>query len=293
MSALASTIAPDRPALRYMGGKWRLGPWIIGHFPAHRTYVEPFGGAASVLLQKPRAYSEVYNDRWGFVVDYFRVLRDPEQSRDLERRCKLTPFSRDEFADITPERMAQEADPVERARLYVFRCFAGFGSNAAKIDAATGFRANTSRAGTTPASDWADWPSHIAAMTARLRGVVIENMDVLGGGLMQRHDTPQTLHYVDPPYVQATRCFRHASDRHYHTYAHEMTDADHGRLAEILRGLSGMVVLSGYPSPLYDALYGDWRCVTCAALADGARPRTECLWLNPAAERGLAQGRLL
>ena len=36
--------APARPIVRYHGGKWLLAPWIISYFPAHRVYVEPYGG---------------------------------------------------------------------------------------------------------------------------------------------------------------------------------------------------------------------------------------------------------
>ena len=70
-------------ALRYHGGKYRLAPWIIDFFPAHECYVEPFGGAAGVLLQKPRSYAEVYNDLDGQVVNFFRVIRDPETRQQL------------------------------------------------------------------------------------------------------------------------------------------------------------------------------------------------------------------
>lgn len=91
------TITPHRPALRYHGGKWRIAPWILSHFPAHRIYVEPFCGAASVFFQKPRAHAEVLNDLDGDIVTTFRVQRDPVSAGELRRMLELTPYSRTEY----------------------------------------------------------------------------------------------------------------------------------------------------------------------------------------------------
>ncbi len=59
--------------------------WIIGHFPAHTTFVDVFCGSGSVLMNKPRCYAEVINDIDEQVVNVFRVLRDPATARELER----------------------------------------------------------------------------------------------------------------------------------------------------------------------------------------------------------------
>lgn len=256
--------ALSRPILRWHGGKWILANWIIEHLPRHRVYVEPFGGAGSVLLRKPRSYAEIYNDLDGEVVNLFRVAR--ERGDDLRRALELTPFAQDEFV------LSYEPtdDQVEQARRTVTRSFMGFGSNS--HNKATGFRANSNRSGTTPAHDWRNYPEAFVAVIERLRGVCIENRDAVE--VMQAHDGEETVHYVDPPYVAATR--DKGGD-----YRHEMTDVDHEMLAAELHKLRGAVVLSGYRSALYDALYEDWRRVERHARADGARERVECLWLSP------------
>lgn len=273
---------PTRPVIRYHGGKWKLAPWIISHFPAHRIYVEPFGGAGSVLLRKPRAYAEVYNDLDGEVVNLFRVLRDPDQAQTLRRLLYLTPFAREEFVlSYTPT-----DDPIEHSRRTVARAFMGFGSSAHNASKATGFRANSNRSGTTPAHDWANWPDVIPALVERLHGVVIENRPALE--VIRQHDGPETLYYVDPPYVHGTRKPRQAKN-----YRHEMTDTDHRELAAALHACRGMVVISGYRCPLYDELYAGWARIDRSTYADGGSPRTETLWLSPTATRqsaGLFQG---
>lgn len=265
----------SRPILRWHGGKWKIAPWIIEHFPDHRVYTESFGGAASVLLRKERSYAEVYNDLDGEVVNLFRIARD--RGDDLYNALLLTPFARDEFAAS----YEGVTDPLEQARRTVIRSFMGFGSNAHNSN--TGFRANSNRSGTTPAQDWKNYPSAFLSLIERLRGVVIENRDA--AHVIETHDGPATLHYVDPPYLPETR--DKGSD-----YRHEMTVEDHERLATTLCAAEGMVVLSGYHSPLYDALFEGWKRFEVSALADGARPRTEVLWLNDSAVTALGHGPL-
>lgn len=278
---------PSRPLLRWHGGKWLLAPWIIAHLPAHRVYVEPFGGAASVLLRKPRAYAEIYNDLDSELVNLFRVLRGP-RAGELVEQLRLTPFARAEFVGA----YQPSDDPVECARRMIVRAFMGFGSTGA-MGRSTGFRAASNRSGTTPAHDWANHAEVLDLTIARLSGVVIEQLDARA--VMARHDAPDALHYVDPPYVHETRSGGnpHCSK---HKYRHELSNGAHEDLLSVLRDLAGMVVLSGYPHPLYDQALDGWRRVERAALADGARERVEVLWINPAAasalDAGVRQGRL-
>lgn len=278
---------PTAPVIRYHGGKFRLAPWVIKHFPPHRIYVEPFGGAAGVLMQKPRAYSEVYNDLDDELANLFSVLQDDALRDRLVEKLVLTPYARREF-----ERAWEPAaDPLERARRLIIRAQMGFGS-AGATKGTTGFRIDTKREYETAQHVWAKYPGNLAAVGRRLAGVMIENRPAIE--VIRAHDTPETLHYVDPPYVHATRV-RITGKGSARGYRHEMDLDDHAALLEALQAVRGMVVLSGYPHPLYDETLRGWeRRETEARISSrvGTGKRTEVLWINPATSAALRGGGL-
>lgn len=275
-----------RPVLRYHGGKFRIAEWVIGHFPPHTCYVEPYCGAASVFMRKARVMAECLNDRDDRIVNVFQVLRAPPQAKRLRHLIELTPFARSEFAAC----YEPSDDPVEQARRTIALSFMGQGSDAVTRGFRTGFRCKmrNSHNNALPSREWANWPREIPAFIERLQGVALENTDALK--VIARLDSPTTLFYVDPPYPLSTR----TAARTKHGYRFEMTDDDHRELARVLHSLRGMVVLSGYASNLYDCeLFTDWERREREALADRGMPRIEVLWLNLACAGAQRQGRLI
>ncbi|MEZ9441608.1 DNA adenine methylase [Vibrio sp. 10N.222.54.F12] len=269
------------PLLRYHGGKFRLAKWVMEFFPDHKCYVEPFGGAGSVLLQKERSHGEVYNDLDQDVFNLFQVLRNEEHAKKLTSMCELTPYSRDEFC------LAYEKtnDPIERARRTIVRSAMGFGSGAATFHP-TGFRCEAKRKYSTSAHCWGKYTPVIEFVCERLRGVNIENRDATK--CMLTHDGVETLHYVDPPYMKETRVLNSSRQ----VYQHEMTDAEHEQLLACLINLKGMVVLSGYDSDLYNDLLPGWfkkEKLSRISAGKGTKLKVECLWVSPSCDEALSK----
>lgn len=260
---------PIRPPVKWHGGKRYLATRIVGHFPKHRIYLEPFGGGASVLLNKPPVDVETYNDLDLRISRLFRVLRD-EGERFVER-MRFVPYSQVEFerAATYPE----VASDLEMAVCDFIRWRQSFGGKGQSWSCTTA-RARGGMAGDVNA--WWTAIDSLPFVIDRLRRVQILCQSAFDA--IPKFDHKDALIYCDPPYVHSTRTDRAV----YHA---EMTDQDHRELAQVLRGCDGRVIVSGYPSPLYDELYKGWRRVEfdIANHAAGGKSKArevECLWMN-------------
>jgi DNA adenine methylase len=278
-----------RSPIVWFGGKGHLWHKILPHFPQHQTYVEPFAGGASLFFQKPPSPVEVLNDLDHGIVNFYRVLRDPEKFERFRRMAEFTPYSREEFRHCrdTWEGVGDEVERAWRWFVAIRQSFAGHSvkpSWSFSVDHSTFGRAGR-------VSSWLTMIDGLDDVHARLRTAQIEHADFRD--VLETYDRPDTLAYLDPPYLAETRSGG--------GYTHEMTEQDHRDIAEILLGLKGMAILSGYQHALYQPLESaGWRRVDFSVFArsvgttkgagrigEGALrndTRTESLWINPAAQ---------
>lgn len=261
-----------KPPITYYGGKTTIADRIVSLLPDHKHYVEPFCGSLAVLLAKRPSAHETVNDLDGDLITFWRVLRN--RPLDLERVCALTPHARAEYDACL--RGDRPADELEVARRVWVRLAQGRGG---QLRRTTGWRYFADPAGshTSMPGYLEAYRQRFAPAAARLIGVSLEARPALEIiSKYGRHNG--ALLYVDPPYLGSTRNWGNQ-------YRIEMrTDDEHRELAEALRAARAAVVLSGYPSPLYDLeLYPDWhRAEIPARTTQGGSDtaRTEVLWSN-------------
>jgi DNA adenine methylase len=259
-----------KAVFRYPGSKWGLADWIISHFPAgyeKMVYLEPFAGSAAVFFNKRPGAVETINDLDSDIVNLFRVLR--EMPNELKRVLDLTPYSREEYDrsfDTTD-------DPLEKARRFVVRTTQAIG---AKLGTKCGWRNHKQMKIGGTACKWGGITETLDMAASRLRGdtthlVQIEHMDALR--LIARYNSPDVLMYLDPPYVRSTR----KSGR---LYKHEMDDSIHIEMLELIAKSRAKIILSGYPSQLYDDHLPGWITDTTTTHTTSAETVTEKIWMN-------------
>jgi DNA adenine methylase len=256
-----------RPPFPYYGGKMSVADRIVDLLPAHRHYVEPFGGSLAVLLAKPPAPFETVNDLHSELMTFWRVLRD--HPADLERVCALTPHSRAEYAAAADLHTDDELETARRVWVRLTQSRSGTLRR-------TGWRHYIDPAGCSIGMPgYLDgYVDRMTAVAHRLHAVSLECRPALD--LIESYGrSPEVCLYVDPPYLGSTR--------NGTNYAHEMrSTVEHEQLLEALLRARSAVVLSGYASDLYDTVLAGWSRVAISTFngnaIDGAR--TEVVWSN-------------
>ena len=248
--------------------------FLLPNLPNDAThFCDVFGGSAAVLINRDPAPVETYNDIDSDLVNFFATLRHPEDGQRLLKEIALTPFSREELALACSGETG--LDNVEQARRFYVRARqtrTGLAQSSSEGRWAQCIL--TSRSGMAGAvSRWLGAVEGLPPIIDRLARVQIENAPALE--VIRRYDTPETLFYLDPPYVHDTRGDKNA-------YHGEMTDFEHTELSNLLHEIRGRAAVSGYRSELYDSLYADWYRVDAPEkICHSVRqPRQESLWLN-------------
>jgi DNA adenine methylase len=268
------------PPLKCHGGKGahhsRLARWIVDLMRAapHTHYVEPFAGGLAVLLAKdPKGVSEMANDLDGRIMNFWEVLRDEQLFPRFLRQAQAIPLSRRGWKKAAAH--AYGSDPVADAVAFFVLCRQSLAGRRKSFTSPTRKRVRRGRNGNV--SEWQGAVKGLPAVYARLQRVFFENLPALD--LVRREDRPETLFYLDPPYFHPTR-----TDRKVYG-AFEMTETDHRELLDLLPSLKGKVILSGYPSELYDAALKDWnrhafKVPNNAAGGKKKEIKTEVVWCN-------------
>ena len=259
-------------AFGWYGGKYSHLSFLAPLIPDDAIhFCDVYGGSAAVLINIGPYPVETYNDLDLELVNFFDTLRN--QGPKLIKAISLTPFSREELARACEP--SSNMTKLERARRFYVRARqtrTGLAQKSSKGRWAHCVR--TSRSGMAAGvSRWLGSVDGLATITIRLQEVQIENAPAIE--VIQRYDTPDTVFYVDPPYVHDARGDTSA-------YGYEMTDDDHEELAMVLNSIRGRAVVSGYRTELYDRLFSHWRRVddevrSCNSVR---KPRRESVWMN-------------
>lgn len=262
--------------IKWHGGKTYLASRIIDLFPPHTHYVEPFFGGGAVFFRKPseiiESHSEVINDVYGELVNFWRVLQSEIHFAKFQRIVEATPFAK----PVWEESLQPNGDHVEQACAFFIRyrqSRQGLGR-----DFATMSRTRTRRGMNEQVSSWLSAIEGLPDAHERLRRVVIFNEDATS--LIHREDDANTFFYCDPPYLADTRVVKNA-------YSFEMSDDQHVTLLNALGHIEGKFILSGYRCKLYDdaAKRFCWNRTDIAidnkASSQKVKPtKIECLWSN-------------
>jgi len=261
--------------VKYFGGKGNgIRETIYDHFPSQNIYdiyIEPFGGAANVLLGKPQFGIEIYNDLEENIYSLFKIISDKTLFSKFKEMCDLAIYSRQLRDEYKEDLKKNDLDTLQRAFKYFY-------VNRTSVNGIGGFsvaqiiRRNMSKS----TSDFLSSIDGLDTIHNRISSVIIEKTD--GLKLIEKYDKNKVFMYLDPPYVW--------SERSPTRYKVDMTNKQQEELINLLIGLkNAKILLSGYNCELYKKLTDNgWsKFDFSVSMMDGNRkPKTsiEVLWKN-------------
>jgi DNA adenine methylase len=264
-----------RPPVKTHGGKYYLTDFIISNFPENYkelTYCEPMCAGASVFLNKEPACEEIINDIDRGIICVYKALRDePKEFIDRIKRIKYT-----ERAFKMALTKAEEGftDYIDHAiNEYMLRRMSRGGMKKAF---AWSDRLRGGQPGDVNA--WETMLEELPKIVERVKNVIILNQSVFD--VMKIWDEEYTLFYLDPPYLHETR-----SEGATNIYEHEMSAEDHIALLTLAKNARAKIIISGYPSSLYNRTLKDWKqkkksVANHSAQSKSKEKRTEVIWTN-------------
>lgn len=257
-----------KSVIKYPGSKWNIAPRLVELIPEHHSYVEPFFGSGAVLFNKPVSDIETVNDLDSDVVNLFRCIQ--KDSERLARLVMTTPFSREEYErQFDGCTSTLYASNFQRAAGFLIKCWQGHGfrTNGYKV----GWKNDVvGREKAYALWNWYRLPDWIIDITERLRKVQIENRPALE--VIERFNYSQVFMYLDPPYMLGTRSGKQ--------YMHEMTDAEHEELLQMILQSRAKIMISGYETDMYNDYLSGWEKRQFSSCAEHGKPRIETVWMN-------------
>lgn len=258
-----------RSPLKWHGGKTYLARRIIGLFPAHDTYVEPFLGGGSILLNKPRAEHEIVGDLNGDLIWFWLVLQG--RADEFQAAINAIPYSEASWVEWTQLEILRTGTVDRSVEFIISNRFSrgGMGKDFAWSDRLRGGQPGDVNA-------WDTIRREMPRIVERIKGVEFRCGEAIE--LISENDGPGTLFYIDPPYLPETRTARKV-------YDHEMSVGDHEELLGGLVRCEGKVFLSGYQNPLYDTKLAGWTrhefsMPNHSGQGKTKQRRIECVWTN-------------
>ena len=257
-----------RPPFKYYGGKYYLTPWITSLFCQHEVYLEPFGGAASVLLNKPISKKEIYGDLNQNTVNLMRFI---QQNNDLlttklsEIQCK-----EEVFYEWKKKICDNELDSAIKTFVIHRMSRGGVGGSFSKSN-------RSYRGMSENEASWMSGIENLNLISSRLQQVEITCSPAIE--LMKKHEGEKSLFYLDPPYMRKLR------STPWSVYSVEMDDSQHEELLEFVKNNKSKIVISGYPSELYNESLKNWNKSNKSSFlhsghASVKKKSVECVWKN-------------